>query len=183
MARVTKANCVCAIKVPSQTGSHEGSGRQTANYALNTLLHSQPACRTSVMQMSTRYCSDAGRGGEGRRSSSAEGEQQQAWQGHAGEVPSGGCLPQTNGRTFYPPQLAGHAGCCPRQQQRRTPPETAPVRACIQKTLVAGTCASQRFLVAFFMRRYVSACRAARAAPGVPCSRRQEQHPSLPDLH
>ncbi len=81
MARVTKANCVCAIKVPSQTGSHEGSGRQTANYALNTLLHSQPACRTSVMQMSTRYCSDAGRRGKRWRSSSTEEKRQQAWQG------------------------------------------------------------------------------------------------------
>lgn len=37
-------------------------------------------------------------------------------------------------------------------------------RYCIQKTLVAGTCAAQRFLVAFFMRRYVSACRGGTGA-------------------
>jgi hypothetical protein len=42
--------------------------------------------------------------------------------------------------------------------RRRTSVMHVSTRYCIQYTLVAGTCACQRLRVAFFMRRYVSAC-------------------------
>ena len=64
------------------------------------------------------------------------------------------------------------------------PPKTALAHACIQKTLVAGTCASQRFLVAFFMRRYVSACGAASAvSAGCPFSTDKSNTPPLATMH
>lgn len=142
-------------------------------------LHAAPlSCKcpqgTAVMQGGEE--SDGGPA-QRRRNGSRHGRD------HAWQVPSGGCLPRTNGRAFYPQQLAGHAGCCPRQQQRRMPPETAPVRACIQKTLVAGTCASQQFLVAFFMRRYVSACGTSGAASAGGAFSMQNATPPLPTTH